>query len=93
MDVADRGKALDRTLHIVDLDHDHKVDHGLGGETGHSRRANVLDRYGEVADCSGHTVVEPLELKWPAWVIVDNDDRIRHGGSLCRRAYVDSSEH
>jgi hypothetical protein len=50
MHVSNRGEALDHRLHVVRLDHDHKVDHGLGGETRDGGGADVLDRDREVAD-------------------------------------------
>ncbi len=65
-------------MHIVGLDCDHKIDNWLGGETGDSGGANVLDRDSEVADRGGRTVAEPLELEWPSRAVFDEDDRIRH---------------
>src|SRR5207249_4884218 len=82
MDVTDCGEAVDGGLHIPRLDHDHEVDHRLGGETGDCRRTNVFDRDSDVADGTGRTVTEPLELERPSRAVVDDDDRIRHGLKL-----------
>jgi hypothetical protein len=81
VDVTNPSQALDRALHIVRLDHDHKVDNRLGCEARDSGGANVLDRDRNSADCSGNTLAEPLELDRPRRV-VDDDDRIRHRVNL-----------
>ena len=56
MDVTNRGEALNGALHVGWVDHDHEVDHRLGGETGDRRGADVLDRDDKVANCCSHAL-------------------------------------
>ena len=83
VDIADRCHARNRSLDAVRFNDDHKVDHRFGRKTGYSGRANVFDREGEVVDRSGCALAEPLKLKRPRRVVLNDHDRIRNPVSLC----------
>jgi cell wall-associated NlpC family hydrolase len=78
VEVADRLEAFDGSAYVARRHHDGEVDHRLGRQASHGRRADVLDRDGQLAYGGLSPVAEALEFGRPAGVVVDHDDRVGH---------------
>src|SRR5512132_1506095 len=77
--ISDRLQAGDRLVDIVvRLDDHHHVDQVLGGQSWHRCRTDVLDRDGDIAECSFRAIAKADELRGPRGVVLDDDDGITH---------------
>jgi len=61
----DAGECLDQSRLIKTLHHDLGVDHILGDQPRHRRRADVIDRYRLVTQRSGKILPKTRELLMP----------------------------
>jgi len=76
--VAEGLEPFDGAAHVPWRDDHDEIDHRLRRESRHRRRADVLDGESELARRGRSSIAQPLELGRPAWVVVHDDDRIRH---------------
>jgi hypothetical protein len=70
---------------IERIDGDLDIDHVLGGESGHGRRADVIDAQGEIAERVTQGRPDLQELLTPAWVRFDD---LCGGSHLSRRVHL-----